>query len=88
MINIQLQVEIPVRYFEQDFLDIEVSKKLAITGDKLLMRFNPVRKPDTTKLYQHRKLLSNHYMFICDGVTDDRVNFMVIRKQEISYDPE
>ena len=78
--DIQLQVDIPVRYFEQDFLDIEVSKRLAVTGDKLLMRFNPVRKPDTEKLYQFRKLLSNHYMFICNNNIDNSVNFTVVRK--------
>ena len=80
MMNIQLQVEIPVRYFEQDFLDIEVSKRLAVTGNDLLMRFNPVRKPDSAKLYQYRKLLSNRYMFICNGIMDNNVNFSVVRK--------
>jgi hypothetical protein len=78
-LQIQFELKIGKQYFNQDFLDIEVAKKLSIYGDKLLERLRGYYDDDARENYA--ELFSDKYLYECRS----EGNYVVLTQHEATW---
>lgn len=74
-ISMKISLSLKQSYFKQDFLDMEVRKKLAVRGDRLLCHFKEEYQEDAK---QYGKLFSNDIMYYCKDYSSGKVHLIGI----------
>lgn len=66
----RITLMIPKQFFTNDFLEIEVKKKLGIRGDSLIQHF----KGEMHELHKHNKksrLFNHNIVYMCTAVNNN-----------------
>lgn len=72
-IEMKIRLSFKLSYFKQDFLEIEVSKGLAILGDQLLYHMKEEYREDAK---EYGKLFSKGIMYYCKSYSNREVHLV------------
>lgn len=72
-IEMKIRLSLKLSYFKQDFLEIEVSKGLAIPGDQLLYHMKEEYREDAK---EYGKLFSKGIMYHCKNYNNREVHLV------------
>lgn len=73
-IKVKLTIEISEEYFDKDFLDIEVKKRMAINGRDLLYKIKDIHRREVKDEYGN--YFKSNILYLITGVKNGNIIFI------------
>ena len=71
--KVRSRLEIPSMFFQKEFLETEVTKKLAIRGDDLIYQLKEQYRDDPIRMQKDGLFFTRDELYVVDGIEDDHV---------------